>query len=67
MPNRLNDDAEPLLSVRDLARYLSVSERWVYDAVARRTIPFLKVGRKLRFEKQAIEQWLDENASPVRQ
>ncbi len=50
----------PMLTVKQLARKLSVSEHWVYQRVAKKTIPFHKMGWSIRFDPQEIQQWWDE-------
>ncbi|MEK6706544.1 MAG: helix-turn-helix domain-containing protein [Bdellovibrionota bacterium] len=48
-----------LWTVTDVADYLQVSEKTVYDWVHRRVIPFIKVNnRLLRFESVEIKKWL---------
>jgi excisionase family DNA binding protein len=42
----------------ETARYLNVSERYVRRLVAERRIPFLKVGRLLRFRPHDLEEYL---------
>lgn len=47
------------LNVRSLARMLDVAEQSVYKWAKDGTIPSVKVGRSLRFSRQAIEKWLE--------
>lgn len=54
-----------LIGVDDLARTLGVSRHTVYSWVAQRRIPFLKVGRLLRFDVRLIDAWLEEQAHAV--
>lgn len=49
-----------LWTVRDVAGFLNIKEATVRDWVYRRTIPFLKVGRILRFVPIEIEKWATE-------
>jgi excisionase family DNA binding protein len=52
-------DALPaVLTVEEIARLLKVNRKTVYDAVRARTIPFARVGRLLRFNRDAVLQWL---------
>ena len=46
------------LNLVETARYLNVSERYVRRLVAERRIPFLKVGRLLRFRPHDLEEYL---------
>lgn len=50
----------PLLTVPEVAEQLGVSVHTVYSWVAQRRLPFLKVGRLLRFDGRTIESWLRE-------
>ena len=54
----------PLLDVTGLAERLGVTERFVRRLVAERRIPFLKLGKFVRFDPQAIEFWLDSATVP---
>ena len=45
-------------SVRHAARYLGRSEKALYHLVARRDIPFIKQGRRLIFDRLALERWM---------
>ena len=52
-----------LLSVADVAKWLKVSPAWVRSHAngnRRPSIPCLKLGGCLRFERRAIQQWLRE-------
>lgn len=48
-----------LLTADEVAQRLSVPKSWVYKQVATRSIPFVKIGRYVRFEPDAITQWLE--------
>lgn len=52
----------PLLDVTSLAERLGVTERFVRRLVAERRIPFLKLGKFVRFDPRAIESWLARSA-----
>lgn len=57
-----------LLAVQDVAEQLSVSVKTIYTMANQRRIPFVKVGRLLRFEGATIERWVRKQAvmpSPV--
>lgn len=57
-----------LLNVRELAGWLRLKERKVYDLVARNAIPHTRVGAKILFAPPAVERWLALRAigSPAR-
>jgi len=48
-----------LLTTRQLAEYLQLSERSVYRLLEQGDIPALKVGGHWRFRKTAVDEWLD--------
>ena len=47
-----------LVDVNELARRLGISRHTIYSWVSQRRIPYLKVGRLLRFEPTAVDAWL---------
>ena len=49
----------PLLDVATVALALGTTRRHVQRLVAERRIPFVKVGRFVRFEPAALDLWLD--------
>ena len=55
-----NQSSPALLTVPEVAEQLGVSVHTVYSWVAQRRVPFLKVGRLLRFDGRTIEAWLRE-------
>lgn len=49
-----------LLNVEELSAYLSLPKPTIYSWVSLRRIPgVVKLGRALRFEKEAIDRWID--------
>ena len=56
----LEQHADPLLTVKQLATYLSVNERTVLKLVAEGTLPGVKVGNQWRFRKAMVDTWLDD-------
>ena len=49
-----------LFTVKGLAEYLGISQKWVYERVQFKEIPYYKLGGSLRFKKSAIDRWLEE-------
>jgi len=47
-----------LLSPQKLAEYLGVSVGTIYGWIFRKTIPYLKIGRLVRFNSVDIDEWL---------
>lgn len=50
-----------LLGVGELAERLGTSERFVRRLVAERRMPFLKVGKFVRFDPRDVDAWLVEH------
>jgi len=49
-----------LLDIAALAERLGVTERFVRRLVDERRIPFLKIGRFIRFDPADVTAWIDE-------
>ena len=49
-----------LMTVDELAEYLSVTPDTIYRKVRTGEIPSIRVGRLLRFPKKTIENWLEQ-------
>ena len=56
----------PLLDLDAVAEALGITPRHVRRLVAERRIPFLKVGRFIRFDPGALDLWLDQQRVEVR-
>ncbi|MHB8243725.1 MAG: helix-turn-helix domain-containing protein [Acidimicrobiales bacterium] len=56
-----------LLTIDQLAERLGVTVRHIRRLVAERRVPFLKVGRLIRFDPAEIALWLDEARHAQRQ
>ena len=56
-----------LLTVQDAAQYLAVSKSTLYGWVWQKTIPFVNVGRALRFERSELQKLIQANRFQVRQ
>ncbi|WP_348032904.1 excisionase family DNA-binding protein [Flavobacterium sp.] len=48
-----------------LAEYINESKSAIYKKTYRNMIPFIKTGKKLLFEKEAIDKWLDQFRQPT--
>jgi putative molybdopterin biosynthesis protein len=48
----------PLMTTAEVADYLRVKERTIYEMVARQTIPFSRATGKLLFPRRLIDAWL---------
>jgi PTS system nitrogen regulatory IIA component len=56
----IDDD---ILTIEEVARYLRVSERTVYDWAQKGEIPSGKIGTVWRFKKTEIENWVNDRLS----
>lgn len=57
-----NIDTLPrLLDIDQLAGHLGTSHRHIRRLIAERRIPYVKVGRLVRFDPNEIAQWLEGN------
>ena len=52
---------ESLLTVIELSTYLKVPKKTIYDMVYTKRIPYAKIGRSLRFDKELIDAWISQN------
>lgn len=51
------------LGVEELATILSISKNTIYSWISQRKIPYIKVGRLVRFDAKEIDRWLKENTN----
>ena len=51
-----------LVDIRVVANYIDVSMDTVYTMSSQRRIPFVKVGRLLKFDLKAIDAWIARNS-----
>ncbi len=51
--------ASPLLTTAEIAAYLRVKERTIYEMVARQAIPFSRATGKLLFPRRLVDAWLE--------
>ncbi len=50
-----------LLSIDETSEYLGLAHATLYKMVNQRRIPYVKVGRLLRFDSRLIDEWLQAN------
>lgn len=63
MPESLS--AGDILTIRQLAEYLMVSEKTVYRMLDRNQLPAVRVGAQWRFRRQDIDAWLTDQVRRV--
>ncbi|MDR0876847.1 MAG: PTS sugar transporter subunit IIA [Treponema sp.] len=54
---------DEILTIEEVAKYLRVSERTVYDWAQKGEIPSGKIGTAWRFKKSEIEKWVNDRLS----
>lgn len=57
---------DDILTIEEVAKYLRVSERTVYDWAQKCEIPSGKIGTVWRFKKSEIEKWVNERLSSTK-
>ena len=67
-----NDSAPALMSLPEVARYLNMKERTIYDWAQTGRLPAFKLGATWRFRRSEIDAWLETQRSgpdvrPVRE
>jgi excisionase family DNA binding protein len=60
-PDRSIDVGSTLFSYREAAAYLGVTERRMRRAVALREVPYIKVGKLVRFRQEALDEFIEAN------
>jgi excisionase family DNA binding protein len=50
-----------LLNIHEAAEYLGLKVSTLYAWVHQRRVPYVKVGRLVRFRPEALEKWLENN------
>ena len=53
-----------LMTIEDLADYLKVTRRTIYDWLKHNKIPALKLVGQWRFKKDKIDDWLEGQSQP---
>jgi len=54
-------DEEKLSKIKDIAKYLNLSESKVYELAQKGEIPAIRIGGAWRFKSDDISKWLDKN------
>ena len=57
---------DDLMGVTELGKYLGgVSKDWIYQRTAGNEMPFVKVGRMIKFRRADIDRWLAKQSTPA--
>jgi excisionase family DNA binding protein len=54
---------ERLMTVPELSNYLQISPLQIYKMTSLNTIPYKKIGRRVRFSKTEIDDFINKNSS----
>jgi excisionase family DNA binding protein len=63
------DNDEGLINVREAAQFLKVTPSWVYEHCrpgVEERLPFVKIGKYLRFERRELRAYVDRRRNVVR-
>ena len=60
-----SDFSKPFLTYKEVANLLNISEITLRKWVCERNIPFLKLGRSVRFDPVVLERWLKMQSIPA--
>ncbi len=61
-PAQSINEGTRLLNVNQVAEYIGVSIHTLYTMVSQRRIPFVKVGRLTKFDRQALDAWIRQHS-----
>ena len=67
MSGDVREDAEPLLTVQDVARRLNLPISWIYSQSEAGTLPSFKIGRYVRFHAADIAAYIEASRRGPRQ
>lgn len=54
------------MSPDQAAEFLSIPKRTLMDSYRKWGIPFVKIGKHIRFPTQALKKWVDERTTSVK-
>lgn len=60
----MQEENPQILTVKEVADFIRVSERTVYDWATSGTIPCGKLGTAWRFKRSEVEKWVNQHLSP---
>ena len=55
-----------LLDIKEVAHYTGLSVHTLYTMVSQRRIPYVKMGRLTKFDREEIDKWIASHAVKVR-
>ena len=54
-----DENSKLLLTVRETAAMLSISERKLWNLTNENEIPAIRIGRSVRYSVEDVQQWID--------
>ena len=54
-----------LISIQQAAEYLGITVGTIYQWRSQHKVPYIKVGRRVKFKKEQLDQWLTERTVHV--
>ena len=63
--DKQNNNHNSLQKIDELAKDLNMKKSTLYSCVFQRKIPFIKMGRSIRFDRNKINEWLDNNSHDI--
>ena len=60
-----NSDAQndwEVMTIKDVAQNLRISEATVYELARNETVPALRIGKSWRFQKDLLKEWIRKGA-----
>jgi excisionase family DNA binding protein len=57
------EKVDDFLTVRELGKWLKLSESHIYSLVNKKKVPFFKIGGKLLFDKEKIKNWIEASSN----
>lgn len=62
----MEQQEDPVLTIKDVAKYLSVHTSTVYRYAQQGVIPAFKIGSDWRFSRKHIDQWIEQKVNEGR-
>lgn len=57
---QLKEQPQELMNIQQTAEFLNLKVNTLYEKTCRKTIPHLKKGNKLYFQRSTLERWINE-------
>lgn len=58
--------APKLMNTDEAAQYLHISKDWLYTLASKKDIPYYKVGKGLRFDRDELDRWQRKNRTKTK-